>query len=298
MRKHLNLKKIQPLTNYQKLAIGTWRDAKDPSIYGSLDLDYEKAQSLRDELLQSQQINLTPTYMFSQAAALILAVRPQLNVILTGDKLYQRDIVSISFMVSMDAKGDNSENFDLSSCVIHDVTKLNLIELYNKLKTEVNLTKQNKSATRKAQKNILGKIPSQLMKYFLNLSSFVMYSLNLKLKNVPHDPFGTLMISNLGQMGFDKAYIPLVPYAKVPILIAIGMVKPRPVATKDRTVEVRDILRINFTVDHRYIDGKSLAIMEQMLQFSFKNPKKWLLPAAEDIKEEFRKEFYQSLLKK
>ena len=293
MKRHLNLKKVKNLTIYQKLAIGTWKDAKDPSIYASLDVDYEKVQELCDKIYQERQIKLTPTYTIAQAASLIFAVRPQLNVILRGNQIYRRDIVSFSFLVAMDSDQNNKKKFDLSNCVIHDTTKLNLIELYERLKTKIGRTKRDESDNRKAQNNIIGKIPSPLMKYFLNITSFIMYTLNIKFKGIPYDPFGPLMISNLGQIGVDNAYIPLVPYSKSPMLVAVGMVKPRPVATKDRQVEVKDILKLNITIDHRYIDGKSLAIMRKMLAFIFEDPQRWLMSAAEDIKDDFIKAFYK-----
>ena len=94
----------------------------------------------------------------------------------------------------------------------------------------------------------------------MNISSFLLYTLNIRFKGLPEDPFGSVMISNLGQIGIDNAFIPLVSYARVPVLIAIGLVKPRPVATQNREVVVKDMLRINYTIDHRYIDGKSLAL--------------------------------------
>ena len=146
----------------------------------------------------------------------------------------------------------------------------------------------------KAQNRLLDKIPTPLIRYFLNISSFLLYTLNIRFKGLPEDPFGSVMISNLGQMGIDNVFIPLVPYARVSVLIAIGLVKPRPVATKNREVTVKDILRINYTIDHRYIDGKSLAVMEKMLFLAFKDPERWLLPAPESIKEEFLKEFNKS----
>lgn len=290
--KHLKLTRVKKLTTYQKLAIGTWKDAKDPSIYSSLDIDYSKAKELCDKIFQENQIKITPTYIVAQAAALIFVVRPQLNVMLRGGLIYRRDIVSFSFLVAMDAVENKKKIFNLSNCVVHDMSQYGLIDLYKKLKDKITLTKNNESNNARVQNTLLGRIPSPLMKYFLNMSSFVMYFLNIRLKGVPYDPFGALMISNLGQIGIDNAFIPLVPYAKSPMFLAIGLVQARPVATKDRQVVVRDILKLNATIDHRYIDGKSLAIMKKMLDVILEDPARWLIPAPKDIQEEFKTEFY------
>ena len=202
--------------------------------------------------------------------------------------IYQRDRTSFSFLVAI---GKDFKGFNLSSCVVHDITKLDLIKLYEVLSEKIERTKQNRDEVVKTQNRLLKKIPTPLMRYFLNISSFLLYTLNIRFKGLPEDPFGSVMISNLGQMGIDNAFIPLVPYSRVPVLIAIGLVKPRPVATENREVTVKDILRINYTIDHRYIDGKSLAVMEKMLFFAFKNPDRWLLPTPKSIKKEFLREF-------
>jgi len=290
--KHLKLSRLKHLTIFQRLAIGSWKSAKDPSIYSWTDIDYEKAQELTDWVLQEKGIRLTPTYIVSQAAALIFAVRPQLNTILRAGVLYQRDIVSFSYLVALAAKGD-SKKFSLSNTAVHNVTQLGLLELYQALKEKVIETKEYRSENVKSQASLMKKVPTFLMSYLLDMTSFILYTLNLRLKGVPYDPFGALAISNLGQIGVDNAFIPLIPYARIPILIAIGLVKPRPVVNSNREVVVKDVLRLCSTINHRYVDGKSLSVMQSMMYFIFKDPKRWLLKAPDEIKDEFKKDFYK-----
>ena len=285
--KHLKLKKIKDLTAYQKLAIGSWRNAKDPSIYGQSDIDYEKAGEFTEKTLREKNIKLTPTYLIAQAVSLVFSAHPKLNTLLRAGVLYQRETITFSFLVSI---GDS-----LSGCVVRDITQLDIFRLYQVLRKKIEQTKQEKDETVKTQNRLISKIPTPLMRYFLDFSSFLLYTLNIRFKGLPEDPFGSVMISNLGQMGIDNAFIPLVPYARIPTIIAIGLVKPRPVVTKEKTVTVKNILRLNYTIDHRHIEGKSLALMEKMLFFAFKDPNKWLRPAPATVKEEFKREFYQSL---
>lgn len=289
--KHLKLKRIKNLSTYQRLSIGSWKNAKDPSIYGWHDIDYSAAEKFAEKIFKEKNIKLTPTYLVAQAVSLVFASHPRLNTLLRGDLIYQRDRISFSFLVAI---GKDFKGFNLSSCVVHDITKLDLLRLYEVLCNKIERTKQNEDEVVKAQSRLLEKIPTPLMRYFLNISSFLLYTLNIRFKGLPEDPFGSVMISNLGQMGIDNAFIPLVPYARVPVLVAIGLVKPRPVANENREVTVKDMLRINYTIDHRYIDGKSLAVMEKMLFLAFKNPDKWLLPTPESIREKFLREFEKS----
>lgn len=289
--KHLDLKRLKNLSTYQRLSIGSWKDAKDPSIYGWHDIDYSQAGEFANKVFKEQKIKLTPTYLVAQAVSLVFASHPKLNTLLRGDVLYQRERIGFSFLVAL---GEGLKDLDLSSCVVHDITGKDLLRLHKVLSEKIERTKQNKDEVVQTQNHLLKKIPTPLMRYFLNISSFLLYTLNLRFKGFPEDPFGSVMISNLGQIGIDNAFIPLVSYARVPVLIAIGLVKPRPVVTGKREVVARDMLRINYTIDHRYIDGKSLALMEKMLFMAFQNPERWLLPSPESIKDAFLKEFNQS----
>jgi pyruvate dehydrogenase E2 component (dihydrolipoamide acetyltransferase) len=71
---------------------------------------------------------------------------------------------------------------------------------------------------------------------------------------MPRDPFGSAIVTSVGMFGIDTAFAPFVPLARCPILILIPEVRPRPWAVGDR-VEVRPVLRICGTFDHRIIDG-------------------------------------------
>ena len=290
--RHLNLKKIKHLTTYQKMAIGTWKEAKDPSIYGLIDINYEPAKKFAAQILEEKGVKLTPTHITAQAVSLVCTARPQLNALLRGNMLYQRDKVSISCLVSVNNKKDHLDRDNLSSCVVHDTSKLGILDLYKILNSKIEKTKNNQDEVIKAQTRLLEKIPSPLMKYFLNTLSFITYALNLKIGKMPYDPFGSVMISNLGQMGIDNAFIPLVYYARVPVIVVIGSVKLRPAVLADNTVAARDTLRLSFTIDHRYIDGKSLAVMNQMLNYIFSSdPKRWLTPSPLDVQKEFLENF-------
>ena len=53
---------------------------------------------------------------------------------------------------------------------------------------------------------------------------------------LPTPPTPCRMITNIGTLGLDTAYVPLVPYSRVPILIATGAVKDTPIIDKGEVV--------------------------------------------------------------
>ena len=68
-------------------------------------------------------------------------------------------------------------------------------------------------------------------------------NLDLRWAGIPSDPFGSVMITNVGSLGLDTAYVPLVPYSHVPILLALGAVKDSAVV-EDGKVVAGKVMRV------------------------------------------------------
>ena len=119
-------------------------------------------------------------------------------------------------------------------------------------------------------------VPFFLLNPVLKLLAFLSYTLNLDLQwaGIPKDPFGSLMITNIGSLGLEEAYVPLVPYSRVPILLALGEIKEVPVA-ENGTVVIQKQLRVHATFDHRFVDGFHAAAMSKVLHQWFHDPEKY-----------------------
>jgi pyruvate/2-oxoglutarate dehydrogenase complex dihydrolipoamide acyltransferase (E2) component len=83
-------------------------------------------------------------------------------------------------------------------------------------------------------------------------------NLDLPQLGLPRQAFGSAMITSVGMWGVTNAYSPLTPYYRVPVLVLIGAVEPRPVARAGLVV-VRPMLTLTATFDHRYVDGYQAA---------------------------------------
>ena len=105
------------------------------------------------------------------------------------------------------------------------------------------------------------------------LTSFASYTLNLDLTwaGIPRDAFGSVMITNVGTLGLEEAYVPLVPYSRVPLLLALGAIRETPVA-RDGRVEVARTMKLCATLDHRVLDGSHAAAMADLLRAWIEDP--------------------------
>ena len=169
--------------------------------------------------------------------------------------------------------GEDSQASDLSGLTIHHADRKSLLEIHEEFERKVELTRARLDRHLEPARRRLSWVPGWLLRTVLNLISFFSYTLNLNLKwaGVPQDAFGSIMITNVGSLGLDLAFAPLVPYTRVPIVLAVGAVHEAPVVSGERVV-VGKVMRLSVTFDHRFIDGAHAAKMAALLRSFIERP--------------------------
>ncbi len=101
----------------------------------------------------------------------------------------------------------------------------------------------------------------------LRLSAWLTVDLGLDLPRLGlrRHTFGSAMVSSVGMFGINRAYAPLSPYYRVPLLVLVGEVQSRPVAVEGEVV-VRPMLTLSATLDHRYLDGFHAARLARAIE--------------------------------
>jgi pyruvate/2-oxoglutarate dehydrogenase complex dihydrolipoamide acyltransferase (E2) component len=269
--RNLKLVRKRRLSAFRKIAIGTWRTVGDPSVYGTIELRMDLALDYLSKFNAATGKRATVTHLVAKAAAAALRAAPEANAILRFNRIYLREDVSVFFQVAMTDAGP--EAVDLSGLVLHDVDKKSLAEITDEFRERVDLVRLRKDRELERTRQGLKTLPVAILKWSLRVAAFVAYTLNVDptFLGVPRDAFGSLMITNVGSLGLDVAYPPLVPYSRVPILLAIGAVLDTPVAQDGRVV-VAKTMNVSVTFDHRFIDGVHAATMARVLRAWIENP--------------------------
>jgi pyruvate/2-oxoglutarate dehydrogenase complex dihydrolipoamide acyltransferase (E2) component len=260
----------QPLTElpvFRRIALGTWGEPADPSIYGSLTVRMEHALAYLEEARRRTGIRLTITHLVVKALALAIRACPQANVVMRWGRLYQRRAVDISVLVSRG--GDEP---DLSATKVAAADGKDLGELARELAggaAQVRAGGTSLEATRRS----LMRVPALLMRPFLKLITFLTHTLNLDLSRfgVPRDPFGSAVVTSLGSLGLESAFVPLVAYSRAPMVVAPGRVTEQPVVEHGRVVPGK-VMSVNVTLDHRMIDGAHAAVLARVLRQVLEDP--------------------------
>lgn len=260
---HLELVKVKKVSSFRKMAIGTWKTTYDSHVYGHVDVEMDAALEYLERFRATTGLRLTVSHMMAKVMAAVMVECPELNTIMRWSRLYQRKRMGVFFQVVMhDA---DSGKADLSGATIYDPEQKSLSQVVVEFDDKVSKVRARKDPALEKTRSAFKKVPFFLMHRVLRFISFFQYSLNIALPGVPKDPFGSIMITNIGTMGLDVAYPPLVAYSRVPMILAMGLVRKAAVVRDDEIV-VRQMMKVSATFDHRFIDGYHAAIISRVLK--------------------------------
>lgn len=268
---NLELARKDNLSPFRKIAIGTWQTAYDPSVYGSLTLRMEEALRYLEAFRRATGKHATVTHLMAKAVAAMLHSMPDANAILRWNRIYLRKRIGVFFQVSMEDAVTGE--IDLSGTLIQDPQQKSLAEIVDEFTEAVTRIRARKDKNLESTRGVFRHVPYAILNRLLKVISFIGYTLNLDMTwmGLPRDPFGSIMITNIGSLGLEEAYVPLVPYSRVPLLVALGGVEDAPVV-EDGKIVCGKIMRVCATFDHRILDGSHAAKMARTLRQWMEHP--------------------------
>jgi len=259
------------LSPFRHIALGTWRTAYDPSIYGSLTLRMQEALRYLHAYRSATGRHLTVTHMMAKVVGHMLEQMPELNAILRWRRIYLRKDISVFFQVAIE--DPETGELDLSGIKVEEPQTKTLATIIDEFESRAAAVRARRDEGLERSRSQMGLVPAFAMHAALRVLSFLSYTLNLDLHwaGIPRDAFGSVMVSNVGSLGLEAAYAPLVPFSRVPLLVAMGAVEDIPEAI-DGQVQVATVMRLFATFDHRVLDGAHAARMVKIMRAWFEQP--------------------------
>ncbi len=280
-KENVVLKRKERVSSFRKIAIGTWSDPRDPQIYGSLTVRMEKALAYIEDYRQATGRRLTVTHLVGKAVARALKATPDANAILRFGRPYLRQDVSVFFSVAL-TDPDTGE-IDLSGAKLDHVDRMSLGEVVDAFEAEVGRVRTGTDEDLKKSRDTFAWLPFRAVRWVLDAISFGLYDLNADLRAIglPKDPFGSVVVTNIGSLGLTEAYAPLMAYSRTPLLLAVGAVTDEPVV-EDGAIVPGKRMRIHATLDHRLLDGKHAAKLSKIIHETLEDPYAHLDPIPAD----------------
>jgi pyruvate dehydrogenase E2 component (dihydrolipoamide acetyltransferase) len=242
-----------PLTGWRKIANALWRAPDDPQIYSAFELDATPTSGLFQRARQQGQ-HITATHVVGRAVAQALVAVPDLNVRLVRDRAVPREGIDVFFITSV-AKGR-----DLTGIKIADADRKSVVDVAKELRVRSQRAKTGTDPDFARIKHTMEALPRPILRLALQIAARVSGDRGWSLPSIglAGSPFGSAMVSSVGMFGLPMGFAPLVWMYRVPLLVLVGEITPKPVAIGS-SVLVRPVLPITATIDHRYVDGAHLA---------------------------------------
>lgn len=260
------------LSPFRHISLGTWKTAYDPSIYGALTLPMDETLRYLEAFRAATGLRLTVTHLMAKAMGAVLQGVPEANAILRWNRIYLRREIGLFFQVAIEDPTTGA--IDLSGVKVDSPERKPLADIVTEFeRNAAKVRARDKTQALERSRGGLLRIPGAMIGWTMRLLSFLNYTLNLDLgwAGIPRDPFGGAMITNIGSLGLQGAYVPLVPFSRVPILVAMGSVDDAPVVREGK-LAVGKTMQLFATFDHRVVDGVHAAKMVKILRAWFERP--------------------------
>lgn len=256
----------------RKLAIGTWHGAGDPSVYGALVVEADAMLAFIEAFRERTGKRLTMSHVMAKVLGEVYEAMPDANALLRWGRIYLREDVAVFFQVAME--DPVTGEVDLSGLVVRDPRRRSLEEIVDLFERGAAAVRAGKDAEKERTRQMFRWIPGILVRSILDALSFYLYTLNLdgRILGVPRDTFGAALVTNVGSLGLDEAYAPLVPYTRAPLVISLGGIRRELLPDEQGQPRVARTLRIGATFDHRILDGVHAARMAKVVQRCFADP--------------------------
>lgn len=272
--RNLALRRKRKLSPFRRIALGTWKTARDPSVRGALTLRADDALRYVEAYRAATGVRLTMTHVVAKAAAAALEAVPAANAVLRWGQIYEREEIALCFQVAM--RDETSGEVDLTASTIRRPNEKGIGAIARELEDKFGRARADVDAdlsrTRGAFRHL--PLPGPAVGAALRAVSFASYTLNLDLSalGVPRDAFGSALVTNIGSLGLAEAYPPLVPYTRAPIVVAVGAAEDAPVVAEGGEVAAGKVLKVTATFDHRVLDGAHAAALVSVLRAWIERP--------------------------
>jgi pyruvate/2-oxoglutarate dehydrogenase complex dihydrolipoamide acyltransferase (E2) component len=241
------------MSSWRRIAAATWGPPLDPQIYGDLEIDATKLLAHHEDVRRATGVHVTVTHVVGRALGRALAAQPELNARLVRGRFHPRDSIDIFFVASV-AGGS-----DVSGVKIEHVDRKSLTEVATELTRRVERIRSGEVEVGGGS-GAVDALPFSVLRPALRFAAWFTTDKNRDLKRLglPRQPFGSAMVTSVGMFGVQKAYGPLSPLFRIPILALVSEIAEKPVVIKGEIV-VRPMLTVTATMDHRFLDGSHAA---------------------------------------
>ena len=249
----------------RSLGPGRFRNARDPAGYLCTTVRMDAAHDALEQRAARSGQRLTPTHLLAHVLSHGLRAHPDTNVLLRLGRVQRRAEVAVSLIVVQPGATGRT---DLTLITLRDADARSLESVAAEVEQGVQDARLGRDRRMERGKRRAARVPGPLLGIAAWLVGALQYGLNLSLTplGLPRDPFGGAALSNVGSLGLDRGFAPLVPHTHVPLVVAMGAVRLAP-RVVDGAVQAARVMDLTYTFDRRAMTELEVgALAEDMVR--------------------------------
>ncbi len=253
----------------------------DSEVYINQEFDVTELITFLDERNMSETGDRTKFFhCIIMAVARLIQIRPDLNIYISGRRMYRRHRTSMAFVARRDFSDGSRE-----SLIITEVDDdWNLRKVTDEITGTVREVRTSDSYGVDKTMDMLSKIPRILLMAVAGVVRILDFYGKTPRALTKGDPnFCTVLLSNLGSIGCSSVYHHLNNYGTNSIVVTIGTVHNTEVLYDDGTKRIRKVVDVGITMDERIADGMYFARSMNVLQQILSKPELLDIPMRDPI---------------
>lgn len=244
----------------------------DCEVYLNDKLDAtELLQYLERKNAQHPEFKTTVFHCMIMGMARMVKERPKMNRFIQGYRMYERDDISISFVVKRRFADGGEES--LMVLVPKDDDTLDTVS--RKIVGDVKETRKSETSTGGVDALLDGfaKLPRPILMLAIRIIRYLdFWGINPKVLTQGDPNYTTILCSNLGSIKAPAVYHHLNNYGTNSVMVTIGTLHKEELVMPDGTKAIRDVIDFGATLDERIADGFYFARSLRLMKHIFAHP--------------------------
>lgn len=257
-------------TPWRVTAAAIYTTPTDSRVYGSLEIDVTDAKRFIDEKREAGT-KLTMTHLVTAVVSRAVAFDvPEMNCFIRRGRVIGRKRLDAMVPVAM------SEEKGVTSVIVEDAHARTVTSIAEEIRQKAKAVRGGEESKAARNKYLLNRIPWPLRRPVFLLLKWITVDMGVEIRalGLSAHSFGSIVISDIGSHGLKTGMTGLMPAAKVPAVIVLGMVEEKPVVRNGEIV-VRTMLPLTGTFDHRIVDAAQIGKLARAIRRSFRKVE-WL----------------------
>lgn len=255
----------------KKVAIATWNDTGDPSIFGKQEFELEKLDAFLDKYnAENPDKKLNYTHIALKAMGYATGqTKKTMGKISFGNYLPAPSI-DLSVFVDFNEKS-------MINVLVEDCKNQSISQIANQMQEKLVEIRKTKKEEIQETLNFLDRMPTFLISLIITIASFISYNIGISIPmlGLKKNHFGYGIVANVADHGIQDLTIPLANFARTVFVATVNAPYEKPVVVDDKLV-VKKVINFTITFDHRFADGSDAVAMLKDIEMVWNNPEKFV----------------------